>query len=91
MSFVINWPKFSDEFIEKAKCQLTVALNKGEKPAKIVDEIIVRDLNMGTIPPELEILEIGDLAEERFRGIFKLTYTGDASVVLLTKVQVFYN
>ncbi|KAJ1558072.1 ERMES complex subunit [Nowakowskiella sp. JEL0078] len=100
MSFKINWPKFSAEFIEKAKEQVTVALNNGEKPAKIVDNIIVKDLNMGSKvssndfqillmiePPDLEILEIGDLAEERFRGIFKLTYAGDASVVLLTKVQ----
>ncbi|KAI8799831.1 hypothetical protein BJ742DRAFT_665816, partial [Cladochytrium replicatum] len=87
MSFKINWPRFSDEFIELAKEQLTAALNKGEKPAKIVDQIFVQDLNMGTKAPDLEILEIGDLAEERFRGIFKLTYGGDASVVLKTKVQ----
>lgn len=39
-------------------------------------------------PPELEILEIGDLSTDRFRGIFRLTYTGDAYIVLQTKVQV---
>lgn len=38
-------------------------------------------------PPELEILEIGDLSKERFRGIFRLTYAGDAHIVLQTKVQ----
>lgn len=43
---------------------------------------------MGTCPPELEILEIGDLAEDRFRGIFKMRYHGDAEIVLQTKVQV---
>ncbi|KAI9207792.1 uncharacterized protein BJ171DRAFT_400053, partial [Polychytrium aggregatum] len=87
MSFKINWPKFSPEFIEQAKEQLTSALNKGHKPEKIVDRIVVQDLSMGTKPPELEILEIGELAEERFRGIFKLVYTGDAYLALHTTVQ----
>ncbi|KAJ3129022.1 hypothetical protein HK098_002874 [Nowakowskiella sp. JEL0407] len=45
---------------QKAKDQVTVALNKGTKPAKIFDKIIIKDLNMGTVPPDLEILEIGD-------------------------------
>ncbi|KAJ3197248.1 ERMES complex subunit [Irineochytrium annulatum] len=81
------WGKFPPEFMAKAREQLAVALNKGDKPANIVDHIDVKELNMGTKPPDLEILEIGDLAEERFRGIFKLVYTGDASVVLQTKVQ----
>jgi distribution and morphology protein 34 len=39
-------------------------------------------------PPELEIRDIGDLTTEQFRGIFRLTYTGDAYLVLRTKVQV---
>ena len=83
------------------------ALNKGEKPPIIADQIEVKELNMGTIvsdscragrgganphialqPPELEILEIGDLSTDRFRGIFRLTYVGDAYIVLQTKVQV---
>lgn len=40
-------------------------------------------------PPELEIRDIGDLTVDQFRGIFRLTYTGDAHIVLKTKVQVF--
>ncbi|POV99014.1 hypothetical protein PSHT_13734, partial [Puccinia striiformis] len=39
-------------------------------------------------PPDLEILEIGDLGRDRFRGIFRMTYAGDASIRLQTKVQV---
>ncbi|CAO3639152.1 unnamed protein product [Cunninghamella echinulata] len=42
---------------------------------------------MGTQAPELEILEIGELTTDKFRGIFKLTYAGDAYIVLQTKVQ----
>lgn len=42
---------------------------------------------MGSTPPELEILEVGDLAEDRFRGIFKMSYTGDAFLTLKTRVQ----
>lgn len=39
-------------------------------------------------PPELEIRDIGDLTTDQFRGIFRLTYSGDAYIVLRTKVQV---
>ena len=39
-------------------------------------------------PPDLEILEIGDLTKDRFRGIFRLSYTGDAHIELSTNVQV---
>jgi hypothetical protein len=66
---------------------LTAALNKSPKPPIIVDDIHVTELNLGSIPPELEILEIGDLAEDRFRGIFKMSYTGDAFLTLKTRVQ----
>ena len=42
-------------------------------------------------PPELEIRDIGDLTMNQFRGIFRLTYSGDAYIVLKTKVQVLLN
>ncbi|KAJ3014937.1 ERMES complex subunit [Thoreauomyces humboldtii] len=87
MSFKLNWPAFSQEFIEKAKTQLYTALNKGDKPTNIVGDINVHQLNMGTKPPDLEILEIGELQEDRFRGIFKMAYTGDAHLELVTRVQ----
>lgn len=66
---------------------LTTALNKSPKPPIIVDDILVNELNLGSVPPELEILEIGDLAEDRFRGIFKMCYSGDAFLTLKTRVQ----
>ncbi|KAL5433167.1 ERMES complex subunit [Paraphaeosphaeria minitans] len=86
MAFNFNWsPLIADT--SRARDMLTTALNKGPKPPIIVDDITVTELNLGSTPPELEILEIGDLAEDRFRGIFKMTYAGDAFLTLKTKVQ----
>ena len=48
MSFKVNWPQFSEQFIETAKTQLTEALNHGNKPTNIVDAIVVKELHMGT-------------------------------------------
>ncbi|KAK9477293.1 hypothetical protein V1514DRAFT_130921 [Lipomyces japonicus] len=88
MSFKFSWPFATEEdFYPKAKVLLTEALNKGKMPPIIVDTIHVTDLNLGTTPPELEILEIGDLADDRFRGVFKLTYHGDAFITLQTLVE----
>lgn len=86
MAFNFNWsPLIADT--SRARDMLTTALNKSPKPPIIVDDIVVNELNLGTIPPELEILEIGDLAEDRFRGIFKMSYAGDAYLTLKTRVQ----
>ncbi|THY96919.1 hypothetical protein D6C92_03661 [Aureobasidium pullulans] len=86
MAFNFNWsPLIGDT--SRAREMLTTALNKSPKPPIIVDDIIVNELNLGSVPPELEILEIGDLAEDRFRGIFKMSYTGDAYLTLKTRVQ----
>ncbi|KAG5336872.1 hypothetical protein C0989_011707 [Termitomyces sp. Mn162] len=87
MSFTFNWPRFSDQFHYDAIQMLNTALNKGNKPPIIADRIEVVELEMGTQPPELEIRDIGDLTVDQFRGIFRLTYCGDAHLVLKTKVQ----
>jgi len=88
MSFRFNWPEFEAEFIQKASRELENALNRGKKPSNICDLIRVKELFMGTVPPELDILEIGEVSLDRFRGIFKLAYSGDGYLVLETKVQV---
>ncbi|KAI9721855.1 MAG: ERMES complex subunit [Chrysothrix sp. TS-e1954] len=86
MAFTFNWsPLIFDT--TRARDLLTTALNKTPKPPIIVSDILVTELNLGSTPPDLDILEIGDLAEDRFRGIFKMTYTGDAFLTLKTKVQ----
>lgn len=90
MAFNFNWsPLTADaDFYRRARELLTKALNKSPKPPIIVDDILVSELNLGTVPPDLEILEIGDLAEDRFHGIFKMCYSGDAYLTLKTRVQV---
>lgn len=89
MAFNFSWSPLTadEEFYAKARDLLTKALNKSPKPPIIVDDILVSELNLGTVPPDLEILEIGDLAEDRFRGIFKMCYSGDAFLTLKTRVQ----
>lgn len=90
MAFNFNWSPLTADasFYTRAQELLTTALNKSPKPPIIVDDILVNELNLGSVPPDLEILEIGDLAEDRFRGIFKMCYSGDAFLTLKTRVQV---
>lgn len=88
MSFRFDWDSFNDDnFYDKVRTLLTDALNKGNKPPILSDRIVVRELYLGEESPQLEILEVGDVADDRFRGIFKLTYNGDASITLATKIQ----
>ena len=90
MAFNFNWSPLATDasFYERAKELLTNALNRaGPRPAIIVDDFLVSEFNLGDVPPELEIVEIGDLAEDKFRGTFKMRYQGDAVLSLKTKVQ----
>ncbi|OAA54074.1 ddhd domain containing protein [Niveomyces insectorum RCEF 264] len=89
MAFNFNWSPLAADasFYQRARDLLTAALNKSPKPPIIVDDIIVTEFNLGSVPPDLEILEIGDIAADRFRGIFKMCYSGDAFLTLKTRVQ----
>ncbi len=92
MAFNFNWSPLAADasFYQRARDLLTTALNKTPKPPIIVDDIIVTEFNLGSVPPDLEILEIGDIAADRFRGIFKMCYAGDAFLTLKTRVQVSF-
>ncbi|RSH93369.1 ERMES complex subunit [Saitozyma podzolica] len=89
MSFVFpSWETaFSPAFHEDAKAMLEGALNKGNKPPVIQGRIEVVELSMGTQPPTLTLLEIGDLSLDRFRGILRLGYQGDAWLEVRCRVQ----
>ncbi|ORZ36697.1 hypothetical protein BCR44DRAFT_101774, partial [Catenaria anguillulae PL171] len=89
MSFEFEWPRFSQAFYASAAQELTRALNKSEKPPNIARDIVVTDLDLGTVAPDLEILEVVELSHDggRFRGIFRLSYAGDAFITLQTAVQ----
>lgn len=88
MAFNFNWSNFNETFIDQVKGTLEDALNNSPRPDIVADQIEVFELNLGNTAPDLTILEIGDLAKEKFRGILKLTYEGDAYIVLRTQVQV---
>ena len=88
MAFKFTWPTFSASFYETASNLLTSALSKAPTPPIITDNIVVKEFNLGSVAPDLEMLEIGELGEDKFRGVFKLKYSGDAYIVLQTKVQV---
>ncbi|WWC92731.1 mitochondrial distribution and morphology protein 34 [Kwoniella dendrophila CBS 6074] len=89
MSFVFpSWSTaFSPAFHEDAKAMLEAALNKGNKPPVIQGRIEVVELSMGKEPPTLTLLEIGDLSLDRFRGILRLGYSGDAWLEVRCRVQ----
>ncbi|KAJ2867983.1 ERMES complex subunit [Coemansia aciculifera] len=88
MSFKFNWGGFPPEFNEEALAMLTQALNKGgNKPPNLVGPIIAKELDLGSNPPQLDILEISELEEDRFRAMFRMKYEGDGYLVLQTQVQ----
>ncbi|KAI5953924.1 MDM34 [Candida margitis] len=88
MSFKVNWDSLdTDSFAHWTKDILTSALNSGKSPNILASNITIKDLNFGKVAPDFEILEIGELDKDRFRGIFKINYHGDFHLTLHTQVQ----
>lgn len=88
MSCDINWDSFEKGTFQQWSEELLYdALNSGKRPHILSSEIKIKDLKFGKKSPIFEILEIGDLATDRFRGIFKLKYDGDANITLTTTIQ----
>ena len=88
MSFKVNWDSLdTDSLAHWTKDILTDALNSGKSPNILASNITIKDLNFGKVAPDFEILEIGELDKDRFRGIFKINYHGDFHLTLHTQVQ----
>lgn len=97
MSFNVNWNNLETESLREYTTEiLTNALNSDKLPSILADPIEIKNLQFGKVAPIFEILEIGELDRDRFRGIFKINYEGDFQLVLHTKVQanplnLYYN
>lgn len=88
MSFKVNWNTLETDSLRSWTTELlTDALNSGRRPNILASDIQIKDLNFGKVAPDFEILEIGELDKDRFRGIFKINYSGDFHLTLHTKVQ----
>lgn len=88
MSFKVNWNSLESDSLQSWTTELlTDALNSGKRPNILASDITIKDLNFGKIAPLFEILEIGELDRDRFRGMFKIDYSGDFHLTLHTKVQ----
>ena len=88
MSFQVNWNTLEPDSLREWTSQLlTDALNSGKRPPILASDIQIKDLNFGKVAPDFEILDIGELDLDRFRGIFKINYSGDFHLTLHTRVQ----
>lgn len=86
MSFNINWSQTRSDLSSMTKDLLNNALNSG-KSNILTSQIEILNLEFGNQQPNFEILEIGELTKQSFRGIFKLDYDGDARLNLKTTVE----
>ncbi|CAK7896948.1 mitochondrial distribution and morphology protein 34 [[Candida] anglica] len=88
MSFKVDWNSLETDSLRSwTKELLEDALNSGKRPNILASQITIKDLNFGKVAPDFEILEIGELDNDRFRGIFKINYDGDFHLTLNTKVE----
>jgi len=88
MALEINWPTFDKKTMEEYRAQLTKIMNQGPFPPQICDAITVTELDVGKIPPSVQIVEVGDMSSKSFEATVNIHYMGDFKIGLLTKVQI---
>lgn len=96
MSFVFStqmWRQLSHDdigMIHDIASRIETSLNHHSntaKPSNICAPFQVRDLYLGSDPPQLQILELSELTKQSFRAILSFSCANDAYLVLSTKVQ----
>lgn len=90
MSFQFSFPSsFSESFIRRARDALEDALNSGGKLPLVDGRIKLKELFLGSIAPELDLLGIDEMtADGTFQGRFMLSYAGDAFISLAADLHV---
>lgn len=87
--FKIEWPSLPREVVEQAREGLEKLLNAKPPSGDIVKgKIYVTKLSLGSVAPSLEILELPDVSDTSFKGLFQLGYAGDIEITLRTRIQL---
>lgn len=89
MSVQFCWPELNDAVKQGIVDSLESSLNQKGWSSILIGPIRIGELDIGRIPPDLEILEIGEASLAELKATFKLTYSGDAKISLLIGVAGF--
>jgi len=87
MSFIFNWTGLDEDTIRVAKCALEDVLNRGDAIGGVVGGFEVKEFNIGSVPPEVQLIET-TVAENGFKTYFKISYNGDFRLELKTTAQI---
>jgi len=88
MSVHFRWPQFDKKFIQNLQESIESSVRIADKPPSIASEVKVIQLYLGTIPPNIEILDISEFEEDRIAISFSIEYQGDASLHGVTSLQI---
>jgi len=89
MSFKFDWSRIStnnglrEQLREKINCALQKSLAENENYT-----VVLRLLDFGSEPPELQIVKINELKVDKIHLIFSFTYQGDAFMSFDVNLQV---
>jgi len=89
MSFKFDWSRVStnQELLEQVKTKINTALREALSGN---DNCIVclRKLDLGSEPPELQIIKISELKQNKLHLVFAFSYQGNASMEMDINLQV---
>lgn len=83
MSFLFNWLDLS---VLDLKSSLNAVLSSTTIP-QLPQKVSISSLSFGEKPPRFEILDIIDLKENKFKGLFKFNYDGGLNVAFNTDYE----
>lgn len=83
MSFLFNWLDLSVLDLKSSINSILSATTIPQLPHKVS----ISSLSFGEKPPKFEVLDIIDLKEDKFKGLFKFNYDGELNVAFNTDYE----
>lgn len=89
MSFKFSWNPglINSSNFKQIAAVLEEGLKKGPKPEGVIGDVTVDDIQLGSIAPRLQMIEVTELDTDQFKGVFYMVYDGDASITMHTQVE----
>ncbi|CDR45470.1 CYFA0S18e02058g1_1 [Cyberlindnera fabianii] len=84
MSFLFSWIDLQSVDIRRSVNEVLSSLS----PTQLPQTVSMKQLSLGTSPPQFEVLDIIDLQEGRFKGLFKFQYQGEIDIVLNSDIEI---
>lgn len=86
MSFRFDWSILGSHPLDPS--MLSSIISKARKPPSLVGDLVVKDVALGSVSPQVDLLDIDEVCDDSFSATFQFSYSGDAHFQLAAAAEI---